>query len=60
MIDTIARFPRRCQDHFRPHDRNPDLCSAGDAVFATALFGTLALAERAFPVLRERPALAAA
>jgi hypothetical protein len=33
---------------------------AGDGVFATALFGGLALAERAFPVLRERPALAPA
>jgi len=30
---------------------------AGDAVFATALFGTLALAERCFPVLREQPTL---
>jgi hypothetical protein len=27
----------------------------GDAVFATALFGGLAVAERGFPVLRERP-----
>ena len=29
----------------------------GDAVFATGLFGALALAERGFPVLREDPAL---
>jgi hypothetical protein len=29
----------------------------GDAVFATGLFGALALAERGFPALRERPAL---
>ena len=28
----------------------------GDAVFATALFGALALAERGFPILREQPA----
>jgi hypothetical protein len=32
----------------------------GDAVFATALFGGLALAERRFPVLREPTALATA
>ena len=32
----------------------------GDVVFATALFGALAVAERGFPVLREQPALAAA
>ncbi len=31
----------------------------GDAVFATALFGGLALAERGFPVLREPTAIAA-
>lgn len=31
----------------------------GDAVFATALFGGLALAERGFPVVRERPTVAA-
>jgi hypothetical protein len=29
----------------------------GDAVFATGLFGALTVAERGFPVLRERPAL---
>jgi hypothetical protein len=33
---------------------------AGDAVFASALFGGLALAERAFPVVSEKPALAPA
>ena len=32
----------------------------GDAVFATALFGGLALAERGFPVLREPAAIAVA
>jgi hypothetical protein len=32
----------------------------GDAMFATGLFGTLALAERGFPVLRELPALVSA
>jgi hypothetical protein len=32
----------------------------GDAVFATVLFGSLALAERWFPALRERTALAPA
>jgi hypothetical protein len=32
----------------------------GDAVFATGLFGALAVAERGFPALRERPALVSA
>jgi hypothetical protein len=32
----------------------------GDAVFATGLFGALAVAERGFPVLRERPVLVSA
>jgi hypothetical protein len=32
----------------------------GDAVFATALFGGLALMERGFPAVREQPAVATA
>jgi hypothetical protein len=32
----------------------------GDAVFATGLFSALAVAERGFPVLRERPVLVSA
>jgi hypothetical protein len=32
----------------------------GDAVYAACLFGALALAERGFPVLRERPVLVSA
>jgi hypothetical protein len=38
----------------RPHQN----MLMGDALFVTVLFGGLALAERLFPCLRERPALA--